>query len=466
MIATFLNRLVIKRIIARFALGCLLSGLIPIFVNAQHDLSLYNMEIVPQRIFQNPAFIPDQHLYVGIPVLSGIQTTYANPFSYNDLIERDSYDSVTFKVDDFLKQLSKTDQMRLYSNIEILSLGTRIANGNFYVGFSIRERLCQHLTLPVNMGYLLWYGNTAPELFGKDVNIAPAIDFTAFDEWAASFSGYAMKKKLTWGVRLKYLSGRINATTKHSEFDFYTDTSTYVLHMKSDFELQTSGIDDIEHYLDQKVSKLVFPGNNGFGIDLGATYQINKEISANFSILDLGFINWRSRTMDIVSHNPGAEFIFDGLRLDDFIEMAGNMDTFAQGLTDSILNLAEIDTIYGRKYTTGLPVRYNLGGTYTLNNNHHFNLLLNGISWGHRFYPALSVSYYYQLPRILGLMVSYNIFNRQFTNIGAGISINAGPVQLYVISDNVPGLIAYRSTSNSSIQFGLNITVRGPGQGK
>jgi hypothetical protein len=440
---------------------CFLLSQAPVRIFAQHDLSIYNMQAVPQRIFQNPAFIPDQKFFIGIPVLSGVQSAYANPFSYNDVIERDSYDSITFKVDNFLKKLAKNDQLRLYTNLDILSFGAKISDGRFFFGFSIRERLSQHIMIPENLGNLLWYGNAAPQLFGRQVNIAPTVNFTAFDEWGASFSGYAMKRKLTWGGRLKYLSGRINATTTKSEFDVYTDTSTYRIHMRSDFEMRTSGIDDIEHYLDQRVSSLVFPGNNGFGVDLGISYQFNDHIGVSASVLDIGCITWKSNTLTYVSHNPGEEFTFNGLTLKDFVEMLDSLDTFGKKLTDSILDLVHVDSVYGRKYTSWLPVRYNIGGSYAINDHHRFNLLLNGVSWDHHFYPALSVSYYYQLPRILGLMVSYNIFNRQFTNIGAGLSINVGPVQLYVISDNIPGLIFYRSTNSYSLQFGINISING-----
>jgi hypothetical protein len=448
-----------KRKAVSHTIICFLLSLAPSTIFAQHDLGIYSMQLVPQRIFQNPAFIPDQKLFIGIPILSGVQSAYANPFSYNDVIERDSYDSVTFRVENFLGKIAKNDQLRLYSNVDILSFGTRIAKERFFFGFSVRERLSQHITIPENLGNLLWYGNAAPQIFGQYVNIAPAVNLTAFDEWGASFSGYAMHGKMTWGGRLKYLSGRFNATTTKSEFDVYTDTSTYQLYMRSDFELQTSGIDDIEHYLDQRVSSLVFPGNNGFGIDLGLSYQLNDHIGISASVLDIGFITWKSNTMTLVSHNPGEEFVFKGFTLQDFIDMLGSVDTFGKKLSDSILDLVHTDTVYGGKYTTWLPVRYNLGGSYAINEHHHFNLLLNGISWDHHLYPALSVSYYYQLPRLLELMVSYNIYNNQFTNIGAGLSVNAGPIQLYVISDNIPGLIYYRGTTSSSIQFGINISI-------
>lgn len=441
------------------AIICFLLSQAHVTLFAQHDLGIYNMQIVPQRIFQNPAFIPDQKLFVGIPVLSGVQSAYANPFTFSDVIERDSYDSITFKVENFLGKIAKNDQLRLYSNIDILSFGTQISHGRFFLGISVRERFSQHVMIPVNLGNLMWYGNTAPQIFGQHANIAPSINITAFDEWGVSFSGYAWKRKITWGGRLKYLSGRINATTTKTEFDVYTDTSTYQIHMRSDFELKTSGISNIEHYLDQRVSSLVFPGNNGFGVDLGLTYQLNEKIGISASVLDIGFITWKSRNLTFVSHNPGAEFTFNGLTLQNFVDMLSSLDSFGKKLTDSILELVKIDSVYDVKYTTWLPARFNLGGTYSLNEHHSFNLLLNGISWDHHFFPALSVSYYYQLPRILGLMVSYNIFNNQFTNVGAGLSINAGPVQLYAVSDNLPGLIFSRKTNNFSLQFGVNIAI-------
>jgi len=448
-----------KKKVVCYAIICFLLSLGPVRIFAQHDLSLYNMQIVPQRIFQNPAFIPDQKIFIGIPVLSGVQSAYANPFSYNDLIDRDSYDSITFRIENFLGKIAKNDKFRLYSNIDILSFGTQISNGKFFLGFSVRERLSQHTMIPENLFNLLWYGNAAPQIFGQHANIAPSVNVTAFDEWGVSFSGYALNRKMTWGGRLKYLSGKINATTTKSKFEVYTDTNTYNIYMRSDFEIRTSGIDDIEHYLDQRVSSLVFPGNNGIGVDLGLSYQFNNHIGISASVLDIGFIRWKSRTMTLISHNPGEEFAFEGVTLKDFVEMFSNLNTFGSKFTDSILDMVHIDSVYDVKYTSWLPIRYNIGGSYSINEHHRFNLLLNGISWDHHFYPALSVSYYYQLPRILGLMLSYNIFNNQFTNIGVGLSVSAGPIQLYIISDNIPGLVFYHETNNSSLQFGINISI-------
>ncbi len=431
---------------------------------AQHDLTMYHMQQVPQRIFQNPAFIPEQKFYIGIPALSGIQSSFANPFAYNDAIERDSDDSVTLKVDSFIGKIETNDMLRLYSDVEIISLGTRLAGGRFFLGFSIRERACQHAAVPADLLNLAWYGNASPKVFGREVNIAPSLNLAAFDEYGVSFSGYAMKRKISWGARLKFLAGRINATTTRSEFAVVTDTATYQLNMRSDLEYRTSGIDDIDNYFDQPISALVFPENRGFGFDAGAEWQVTDRIRVSASVLDVGYIKWKYNTLDLVTHNPGETFVFSGVTLEGFLEMLDSLDNFGKKLTDSIFDLVEIDSVYDRTYTSWLPSRFNLGGSYALD-RHHFNLLLNGILWNHRFHPALSVSYEYRLPRILGVMVSYNLFNRQYTNFGGGLSVSAGPIQFYAVTDNIPGLIWYRSSNNYSIRFGINIAIRLPKQG-
>jgi hypothetical protein len=231
--------------------------------------------------------------------------------------------------------------------------------------------------------------------------------------------------------------------------------------MRSDFEVQTSGIDEIDSYLDQRVPSLIFPGNNGFAIDLGVNYQINNHFSVNASVLDLGFINWHSRTMTFVSHEPGKEFIYNGMSMHEFADLFKDFSKFGTKVLDSLKHLVHIDSVYNVKYRSNLPARFNIGGSYSPNEKNHINILLNGISWDHHFYPALSLSYLYNWTPYLGLTLSYNVFNRQYTNFGGGISISAGPIQLYLVSDNLPGLVFYKNTNNTSFQFGINILLKG-----
>ena len=158
-----------------------------------------------------------------------------------------------------------------------------------------------------------------------------------------------------------------------------------------------------------------------------------------------------------MSHEPGKEFRFNGLSVNDFVKLFNDPAAFGQKVEDSLRSLIVIDSVYGESYTSWLPVRFNLGGSYSLNENNRFNLLLNGVVWANKFYPAVSGSYNFTFRHFLELMVSYNVFNNQYSNIGGGVSISAGPLHIYAVSDNIPGLLAWKSTNNYSFQVGINI---------
>lgn len=433
----------------------------PLPVYSQHNLSLYNMSHVPQRISQNPAFIPEHHAYFGIPFLSGINISNSYPFSYNNIITKDGNDSISIEIDHAIDKISKNDHLQIFTDLDLIFFGFKIAHDRYFLNFSVRQRVSQDMLIPENLCNLLWYGNKAPEIFGKNVNISPEVNFSVYNEYGVSFSGNLMDDKLTYGARLKYLSGSLNMTTKKSKIEVLTDSSTFKILIKSDIEVQTSGLDDINTYFNQKFGKIAFPGNQGIGIDLGLKYQINEQIDVNASVLDLGFINWRSRTLALASQEPGETFEFKGYKLGKIMSLFDDFASFEQELSDSISDYFNFDTVYNIKYNSKLPVRINIGGTYTLNDQHYFNLLINGISWNHHLSPALSVSYYYNPKPFVGLIVSYNLFNRQYTNFGLGISINGGPVHFYIVTDNLPGMIFYKSTNNISVQFGFNIFLDG-----
>ena len=46
----------------------------------------------------------------------------------------------------------------------------------------------------------------------------------------------------------------------------------------------------------------------------------------------------------------------------------------------------------------------------------------------------------YKLPKWIGASLSYTAMHRSFINLGGGISLNLGPLQIYAISDNLSAL--------------------------
>ena len=45
-----------------------------------------------------------------------------------------------------------------------------------------------------------------------------------------------------------------------------------------------------------------YPKNNGWGIDLGGNYQLTEQLSVSASIVDLGYIKWKTNPHNIKSH--------------------------------------------------------------------------------------------------------------------------------------------------------------------
>lgn len=426
-------------------------------VCAQHDLTMYYMETLPQRNTVNPAFIPVQGGWLGLPGISGFSTGTSLPFSYDQIFSRDGDDSIVFHADQLIDKLYKQDRVRLNTTANLFAFGSHTRNGQLYFEFAIRSRVSQETLLPAQLVRMLWYGNHDPEIFGKHIGISPRINAVAYDEFGLTVAGYAMQKRLTWGVKVKYLSGRFNITSAKTEFDFYTNPDTYEIALKTDLEFLTSGLDSVDNYFNQSVFNQVFPGNHGYGFDLGATFQINRNFSVNASVVDIGAITWRKNNLKMVSHEPGKTFRFDGLTLADFVDLFDDPDQFARKVEDSLRALIRIDSVYDVTYTSRLPMRFFVGGTWMPAPNHRISLLFNGTSWDQDFHGALSMGYNYTLRRLGELHVSYNIFNRQYFNIGTGFTIHAGPIQVYAMTDNLPGLVFYRQSNNYSFQFGINI---------
>jgi len=73
--------------------------------------------------------------------------------------------------------------------------------------------------------------------------------------------------------------------------------------------------------------------------------------------------------------------------------------------------------------------------------------------------PQFAVTAFYQrrFARALALKATYTVDKFTASNIGLGISVQAGPVNLYIMGDN---LLAYGNIANgnyASFQLGLNI---------
>ncbi|MEI6749595.1 MAG: DUF5723 family protein [Bacteroidota bacterium] len=229
---------------------------------AQTDFTLYHMQLVPYRIYQNPALMPQCRSFVGTPVISSIYFQTSNAFSYSDVISREANDSIKIDIDKLTSKLNDGNNLFMNLDIDLLSFGFKAAD-KYYITFSARERSIVRFMYPKDLINFLWKGNAAVGL-GKTLEFSPRLDAMLFDEYALGFAG-EVNEHLTLGTRLKFLNGRANVYTERANASLYTDPVDFSYKLKSDILIRTAGIDSMS---DQKTNDIIMGGNNGLGISL------------------------------------------------------------------------------------------------------------------------------------------------------------------------------------------------------
>jgi len=430
---------------------------------SQQDLTLYNLTTIPQQGYANPALTHNSKFYIGLPVISSIYLNFNhNGFVFTDLVKKRSNGSVYLDADNVIdNKLRKLNYFSVAAQVDWISAGWKANKNHFF--FNITEKVFMRFSYPKDLIKLFVQGN------GVFVDEDQAADFSGIGLKAILYREYAfgmardINEQFTIGGKLKYLYGMQNISTKKSDLSLYTDTTTYELTGKSDMLLNTS-FDTAGNFLSGNK-------NTGFGIDLGANYKLNDKFSFSASLIDLGYIKWKNNAKNYTTDN--AEFVYNGIDLNVFTDTTA--DPF-QALEDSLISAYEpIET--SLPYRDGLITRVYLGGTYSLNEKNNFGLLLHAEFFKKAIYPSLTLSFNNRVGEWLGTSISYSILNRSYNNIGFGFSVNLGPIQLYMVSDNLLPLfnlaeltttdsagttstlmILPRKAKNAHIRFGLNLT--------
>ena len=83
-------------------------------------------------------------------------------------------------------------------------------------------------------------------------------------------------------------------------------------------------------------------------------------------------------------------------------------------------------------------------------------LLAYGSFINNKLNPAISASYYIEVKKWLSATVTYSAYNRSWFNMGFGYSINLGPIQWYLVTDNFMAAIDPDKHRNMNLRFGVN----------
>lgn len=414
-------------------------------------LTLYNMDFVPQSMRSNPAQIQQSNFHFSLfPILPNLDLSYVNNgFVMADLLQVGAGTVAT--PDKLLGAIKDKNFISTKLNIDYLSFGFKVKK--HYFSFNVSERVDITFDYTKNFMTLLATGTAADEFLGKDLSIeGTGFRMNHFREYAIGYSQQT-NENLSIGGRFKVLQGLSHIGNNKIDITLNTDEDFMGITATSTLDIRMAGLPfltDQGTKIDP-VEYLTNFSNLGFAVDLGGKYRINDKFSATMNFNNLGFITWNSDARRY--YNNKASFNFEGLDLQKLLE---DDEDYTQNLSDSISDIFGLSR-QNVSFTQGLTADLYLGGEYKVSNDFIAGALINAKVFKGGVHPSLTLTGQTNLGKRVQLIYSYSVLNRSFTNLGVGAALNAGPIQLYTVTDNVLGFTSLDYAKNLNVQFGMNV---------
>ena len=449
-----------RRILVFLLLFCAYCGF------TQNKQLLYDFESVPQSSLLNPGGVMEQKFFIGFPFLSQVAFDGGlTLFSAYDLFADDGV-NINDKLRGVIESYGKTEFFSAHQQLEILSGGFRLPN-RAMLTFGIYQEANTLIKVPKDVIDLSYYGNS-------DLNRHYSLrKSNGFGELLSVFHvGYNFKKSddLIIGGRFKIYSSAFHASSTGATGSIITRPGTVNLlahHIDNvNIVANTSGIpyddaDELEP--NDVVNRLMLGGNLGLGVDVGFTKYLSDQLKVTGSILDFGFISY---SKEVRNFKIKGDYIFEGAELlyaDDpmdyweyykaeFEESVENSEN-----ANSYLKLRPIKLNAGVHYSFGMKRDYTCN--YLPKSQHYLNKvsahLFTLLSDVHTR-VAGTVSFERYFSKHFQAKVSYTADSFSFSNIGLGMATQLGPVQFYLLADNLLNLSNVYDTQALSLQIGLN----------
>jgi len=451
---------------------------------AQNKQLLYDFSEIPQSLLINPGVQTDFKWYGGVPGISGLSfQAGSSGVSAYDLFAADGIDFNTKFRDRLLGGMNTRDELSGTQQIELLNVGFRSSDPDIFYSFGIYNESDA-------IGY--WFQDYAIlAIEGNADRLNQRFDLGDLKtrgEMMNVFHFGVNKKvdnKLTIGGRAKIYSSILDFNSTRNKGFFVTrpgENNLLSSTFNADMKWRTSGINALkaaereDNIPGTIIKRGFFGGNLGLGIDLGLTYQMNEQTVFTASLLDLGFI---FHSNDVENYTLKGDVTTEGIEVILPEDALNPNRDFWQDLVDDIEEIVPFDNNFDN-YIAFRPtrlyasLRYNWGEQTlraancdcgpNVTRSNRTPKFVNGI--GGQIYminrprgpqTALTAFYQRRFGNFLAVKATYTADKFTYTNIGFGLNLQAGPINIYAMADN---LLAYRNIADSryaSFQLGLNI---------
>ena len=419
--------------------------------------------------------MPDAKLHIGclplifpFPVMPSYYLSVTNSgFNYSEVIHKRADDSLYIDMGSMVDHLGKKNFITLRNQAELLSFGFKIKRKHYF-SLSLTEKMQARFSYPKDLVSMAWYGNS--QFIGGTADLSGlAFDWIHYRETALGYTNQ-VDDKLTIGGRLKVLFGNSNFWTKKSNLtlsiaendytftiagdswfnmslpeEVYSETEEAADSASGDF-IEFDNLEPLDYFINTK--------NLGLALDLGASYKINKNFMVSASLIDFGYIRWKSGTRNYKTLDK--TFVFEGVDIQSFFdkdsaERAEAIDKLGDSLKAAYNYEQSSDPYWGPLN----PAIY-LSGYWTINDKQKLGLIMRGEIYRGGFHPSVAVAFNRNFGNALSFGLTYSYMNRSFLNLGVGSALKIGPIQLFLATDNLFAAILPDKMKNLTLHFGCN----------
>ena len=425
-------------------------------VSAQNP-TLYFMDGSTMRSQWNPAFAP-QRGYFNIPFLGGIQAEVQGNLALDDILYLQNGNITTIlssavSASEALSGLKDMNRIGASVNMNLLGFGAYTKNGKNFWSFDVNMRADASARAPYELFDFMKTGKA-----GNFSNLGFGMD--SYIDLGFTYS-MPVIDKLYVGVRAKFLTGVVHSAFNFDQFDAYMGADRWYAKVVGTMEISgmipeiTTNEDGTKIYdledFGSVEENIRIPSGYGFGVDIGATYDVLPELQVSLSVCDLGFMSWSKDSTAIGRVDTDAEFT--GVEVD----ADGN-------IKQSVSDLGELDfeVVDEQGVSKVLHASINAGAEYNFfDRKIGLGLFYRAKFWEYVTQHNITTSANFRPMKWLHLSGSYSFLNNRGHSVGLAFNLCPGFINLYVATDvllskKTPQWIPI-SQSNMNLTFGLAV---------
>ena len=441
--------------------------MLPFFGFAQ-PITGYFFQRAPQSVEYNPALRRDSsRFFIAMPGISKIDLDLGTSgYTLGDIVnygEGNYADSLVFDMDRFYNSLSAKNSITQELAYTWFNFGFKA--GKSFITLGITEKEYMNPYFSKELVGLFKDGNA--NYIGQNYQIGNSgFDALYYTEAALTFTR-EISKKLSFGVTAKALIGRAAIVTEDFDFSVNTPENLSYMDIKLKSQARVSFPGNLEKDEDNYVSGMNMEGvdpfetltntdNMGWAFGFGTTYKPIKGLEVAASVMDLGSIQWKTNSYKFTQH---GSYRYEGTDFSDVFEenvKNGEDQNDFEEIIDSIGNSFRVsDTEEG--FTSSIPTKIYLSGSYQLLGSAlEVGTVYRKRIWDSGSDDLFSFSANALLLKFLSLSASYTMLSDSYNNMGLGVGLRGGPLQFYVMSDNILPIQDYTTTRGTNFRFGIN----------